>query len=78
MAPRIRKKSKVHTIREVTSADLFPGSTVKRSTSVPKNMNGIVEDVSDGLASVYFKEIDINWLINVELLKAGWYVKKSK
>lgn len=78
MAPRIKKDSKVHTIRKILDQDLFPGSPSKRSLTVSKNENGTVESVKNGVASVTFHDIGWNWLIDVELLKAGWYDKKSK
>ncbi len=78
MAPRIRKGSKVHTIRKVTSEDLFPTSKVKYNISIPKNANGTVESVEGGIVCVMFKGTGLDWLVDLELLKAGWYVKKSK
>lgn len=78
MAPRIRKNSKVHTIRKVTDQDLFPKSPVNHHMFVPKNENGIVQSVADSIATVVFDDIDVDWLINLELLKVGWYDKKSK
>lgn len=78
MAPRIKKDSKVHTTRKLTDQDLFPGSPSKRDITIPKNENGTVESVKKGIASVTFHDLGFNWLIDVELLKAGWYDKKSK
>jgi hypothetical protein len=45
---------------------------------VPKNANGIVQGVSGGIVNVRFDDINLDWLIDFELLKAGWYDKKSK
>ncbi len=78
MAPRIRKDSKVHAIRKITDQDLFPGSPVNHHMFVPKNANGIVKGISHGIVNVRFDDVGHDWLVDLELLKAGWYDKKSK